>query len=304
MFFVCQSIRFPSLCGWENQAILAARSPTAIKRIRPFRLRRKQIPETSRSGTSTTRHTRSRFLSTQRVSPWELLLLVRQMRSSQPLPRARINDKRSISGRASLLLRVVRRSSTSTCSWLPSTLSMRCCVSCPGFARVEIHFLIDPRNRTDLLPPIADWAKPHPERVTSENMTSVGGSCVLPAQDVLPLYFRAAEHGRYEFSHPSRGSSSLLRAAARDQRGLRLNFWPLDTIWLLPLRQCGGHFLRAAAKRRASSMLPFRAIGEISRAARACARMVHPVLARSVGSRRPTASTTSSLLDHCFAFHR
>src|SRR4029077_2155043 len=38
------------------------RSPTAIRDIRPFRPRRKQIPETSRSGTSTTRRTRSRFL--------------------------------------------------------------------------------------------------------------------------------------------------------------------------------------------------------------------------------------------------
>ena len=61
MLLVCQSIRPWSLCGWGNQAIFAAQSPTAIRNIRPFRLRRKQIPETSRSGTSTTRHTRSRF---------------------------------------------------------------------------------------------------------------------------------------------------------------------------------------------------------------------------------------------------
>jgi hypothetical protein len=33
-----------------------------IRNIRPFRPRRKQIPEISRSGTSTTRRTRSRFL--------------------------------------------------------------------------------------------------------------------------------------------------------------------------------------------------------------------------------------------------
>ena len=62
MFLVCQSIRPSSLRGWENQAIFANRSPTAIRNIRPFRLRRKQMPETSRSGTSTTRCTRSRFL--------------------------------------------------------------------------------------------------------------------------------------------------------------------------------------------------------------------------------------------------
>src|SRR5215510_10741030 len=61
MLFVCQSIWPPSLRGWENQAIFAARSPTAIRDIRPFRLRRKQIPETSRSGTWTTRRTRSRL---------------------------------------------------------------------------------------------------------------------------------------------------------------------------------------------------------------------------------------------------
>jgi Resolvase, N terminal domain len=59
---VCQSIRPPSLRGWENQAIFAIRSPTAIKDTRPFRVRRKQIPETSLSGTSTTRLTRSLFL--------------------------------------------------------------------------------------------------------------------------------------------------------------------------------------------------------------------------------------------------
>jgi hypothetical protein len=62
MLLVCQSIRPPSLRGWENQAIVATRSPIAIRDERPFRLRRKQIPETSRSGTSTTRRTRSRFL--------------------------------------------------------------------------------------------------------------------------------------------------------------------------------------------------------------------------------------------------
>src|SRR5262249_49500664 len=60
MLFVCQSIWSPSLRGWENQAIFAARSPTAIRDIRPFRLRRKQIPETSRSGTWTTRRTCNR----------------------------------------------------------------------------------------------------------------------------------------------------------------------------------------------------------------------------------------------------
>src|SRR5690348_1387317 len=62
MFLVCQSIWPPSLLGWENHAIFATRSPTAIRNIRPLRLRRKQIPETSRRGTSTTRHTRSLFL--------------------------------------------------------------------------------------------------------------------------------------------------------------------------------------------------------------------------------------------------
>ena len=62
MLLVCQSIRPPSLRDRENQAIFATRSPTAIRDIRPFRLRRKQIPETSRSGTWTTRRTRSRLL--------------------------------------------------------------------------------------------------------------------------------------------------------------------------------------------------------------------------------------------------
>jgi hypothetical protein len=62
MFFVCQSIGPSSLRGSENQAIFATRSPTAIRTIRPFRPRRKQMPETSRSGTSTTRRTRSWFL--------------------------------------------------------------------------------------------------------------------------------------------------------------------------------------------------------------------------------------------------
>src|SRR5262245_42896346 len=61
MLLVCQSIRSPSLCDRENQAIFATRSPTATRDIRPFRLRRKQIPETSRSGTWTTRRTRSRL---------------------------------------------------------------------------------------------------------------------------------------------------------------------------------------------------------------------------------------------------
>src|SRR5262249_51556879 len=61
MLLVCHSIRSPSLCDRENQAIFATRSPTAIRDIRPFRLRRKQIPETSRSGTWTTRRTRSRL---------------------------------------------------------------------------------------------------------------------------------------------------------------------------------------------------------------------------------------------------
>ena len=71
MLLVCQSILPPSLRGWENQAIFATRSPTAIRDIRPFRPRRKQIPETSRSGTSTTRRTRSRFLFDLPGSRWE-----------------------------------------------------------------------------------------------------------------------------------------------------------------------------------------------------------------------------------------
>ena len=62
MLRLCQSIRARSLCERENQATFATRSPTAIRNIRPFRPRRKQIPETSRSGTSTTRLTRSGFL--------------------------------------------------------------------------------------------------------------------------------------------------------------------------------------------------------------------------------------------------
>src|SRR5215475_10690871 len=62
MLLVCQSIRPPSLRDRENQAIFATRSPTAIRDIRLLWLRRRQIPETSRSGTWTTRHTRSRFL--------------------------------------------------------------------------------------------------------------------------------------------------------------------------------------------------------------------------------------------------
>ena len=40
----------------------ATRSPTAIRNIRQLRPRREQIPETSRSGTSTKRRTRNRFL--------------------------------------------------------------------------------------------------------------------------------------------------------------------------------------------------------------------------------------------------
>src|SRR5262245_21295789 len=62
MLLVCQSIWPPSLRDRENHAIFATRSPTAIKNIWPFRLRRKQIPDTSRSGTCTTRRTRSRLL--------------------------------------------------------------------------------------------------------------------------------------------------------------------------------------------------------------------------------------------------
>jgi hypothetical protein len=62
MLLVCQSIWPPSLYDKENHAIFATRSPTAIRDIRPFRLRRKQIPDTSRSGTWTTRRTRSRLL--------------------------------------------------------------------------------------------------------------------------------------------------------------------------------------------------------------------------------------------------
>src|SRR6516225_185853 len=74
MLRVCQSIRTSSLPDKENQAIFAARSPTAIGNIRPLSLRPKQIPETSRSGTSTTRRTRRRllfdlrFLLSERVS--------------------------------------------------------------------------------------------------------------------------------------------------------------------------------------------------------------------------------------------
>src|SRR5215471_19371708 len=62
MLRVCQPIRTSSLPDKENQASFAARSPTAIRNIRPLSLRPKQIPETSRSGTWTTRRTRSRFL--------------------------------------------------------------------------------------------------------------------------------------------------------------------------------------------------------------------------------------------------
>src|SRR6516164_3592389 len=71
MLRVCQSIRTSSLPDKENQAIFAARSPTAIRNIRPLSLRPKQIPETSRSGTWTTRRTRSRFLFDLRFLPSE-----------------------------------------------------------------------------------------------------------------------------------------------------------------------------------------------------------------------------------------
>ena len=50
-----------SLRDRENQAKFAARSPTATRDMRPFRPRRKQIPETSLSGTSTTRRACSRL---------------------------------------------------------------------------------------------------------------------------------------------------------------------------------------------------------------------------------------------------
>ena len=60
MLRVCQQIRPSSLRDRENQATFAAWSPTAMRDIRPFRFRRKQIPETSRSGTSITRRTCSR----------------------------------------------------------------------------------------------------------------------------------------------------------------------------------------------------------------------------------------------------
>src|SRR5690242_9910351 len=62
MFFVCQSMRPLFSRGGVNQTTFDTRSPTAIRDIRRFRPRRKQIPETSRSGTSTTRLTRSGFL--------------------------------------------------------------------------------------------------------------------------------------------------------------------------------------------------------------------------------------------------
>jgi len=58
---VCQSIGRPLARGGENHAIFASRSPTATRWIRPFLLRCEQMPETSSSGTWTTRHTRSRF---------------------------------------------------------------------------------------------------------------------------------------------------------------------------------------------------------------------------------------------------
>ena len=61
MFVVSQQISPSSPRDRENQATFAAWSPTAMRDIRPFRPRRKQIPETSRSGTSTTRRTCSRL---------------------------------------------------------------------------------------------------------------------------------------------------------------------------------------------------------------------------------------------------
>src|SRR6516162_11220728 len=71
MLRVCQSIWTSSLPDRENQAISAARSPTAIRNIRPLPPRRRQIPETSRSGTWTTRRTRSRFFFDFRFLPSE-----------------------------------------------------------------------------------------------------------------------------------------------------------------------------------------------------------------------------------------
>lgn len=62
ILLVCQQIRPLSLRGWENQATFAAWSPIAMRDIRLFRVRRKRIPETSRSGTSTTRRTCSWFI--------------------------------------------------------------------------------------------------------------------------------------------------------------------------------------------------------------------------------------------------
>src|SRR6476646_10438313 len=61
MLFLCQSNSLPSPRDREDQAIFASASPTAIRDIRPFALRREQLPETSRSGTSTTQRTRSPF---------------------------------------------------------------------------------------------------------------------------------------------------------------------------------------------------------------------------------------------------
>ena len=63
MLRVCQSIRpsSPSPRDMENQAIFVARSLIAIRNIRLLLPRRKQIPETSRSGMWTTRRTRSWF---------------------------------------------------------------------------------------------------------------------------------------------------------------------------------------------------------------------------------------------------
>src|SRR5262252_226731 len=73
MLRLCQSIRTSSLPDKENQAIFAARSPTAIRNIRLLSLRPRQIPETSRSGTWTTRRTRSRFFFDLRFLPSERL---------------------------------------------------------------------------------------------------------------------------------------------------------------------------------------------------------------------------------------
>ena len=62
--------RPPSLRGWENQAIFATRSPTAIRNIRPFRPRRKQIPETSRVARRPRGALEAGSCSTCRLYPW------------------------------------------------------------------------------------------------------------------------------------------------------------------------------------------------------------------------------------------